>query len=475
MDAKLLINGELTAASTGSVHESFNPYTGESLGSYPLATKEDVECTLNAAQKGKKTWAAMSFNDRVPILLKAADIMEKHADELAEMISREMAKPIAMARSEVSEIPALFRSCVAAGMHHVGTVFPNKSAANCLGDVAFTVTEPLGVVVCIGPFNFPLSTLTFKTAPSLTMGNAVIIKAPSEVPLTVLRYAELLNEAGFPKGVVQALSGPGSQLGEWLVDNEKINAVGFTGSTAVGAQLLRYSAPHFHRNLLELGGNDVLIITEDADIDNAAAQSMIRSANAGQICCVCKRFLVHNSIKDQYLEKLIANLKQLKIGDPLDEAVDMSCLVSESAAKSAESQIVHTIDQGAKLLLGGKREGTIIYPTVLDCTKHMDVAKDLEIFAPVWSVIGFDNDDEAIEIANSSVYGLNGGVISGSTKRGINLASRIEAGTIVANGHGLFRRDIHCFGGYKHSGMGREGISDLLNEYSQRKTIVIQL
>jgi acyl-CoA reductase-like NAD-dependent aldehyde dehydrogenase len=476
MEAKMLINGQHVQASDGATLQSINPCNGEVLGTFPSATKTDVEAALDAAQEGKKKWASMSFNHRAAILLKAAELFEQYEDELANLLCKEIGKPIAMCHGEYREIPSLLRSCVAAGMHQLGQTFPNKKAPGALGDdIAFTIHEPLGVVVCIGPYNFPLSTLTFKTAPALATGNAIIIKAPSDAALSVLRYTEILNEAGFPTGVVQSISGPGSTVGEWLMDTPKINAIGLTGSTRVGQHVMEIASKYFHHVLLELGGNDPLIITEDADLENAAGQSMCRTANAGQICCISKRFLVNNKVKDVYIEKLVRNLKEVKVGDPTDPNTHMGCLVSEKAAIEVEKQIQHTIEQGARLVYGGTRNGAFIEPTVLDCTADMDVAKDMEIFGPVWSVIGFDTDEEAIEIANQSIYGLNGGVIAGTLERGIELASKIEAGTVVANGEGSFRRDIHCFGGYKHSGIGREGILDLMNEYSQRKTIVIKL
>lgn len=476
MEVKMLINGKFVGASDGKTAESTNPANGEVLGTYPVATKADVEAALDAAQTGKKTWAAMSFNERAKILLKAADEFDKHEDEIATLMCKEIGKPIGMCHGEYGEVPALLRSCVACGMHQLGETFPNKNdGTGKLSDIAFTVREPLGVVACIGPFNFPISTLTFKTAPALACGNAIIIKAPSDAALTVLRYTEILQSAGFPDGVVQAISGPGSTVGEWLIDTPKINAIGLTGSTAVGSRMMTVAGKYFHRVLLELGGNDPLIITADADLENAAGQSMCRTAEAGQICCITKRFLVDNKVKDQYLEKLIRNLKGLKVGDPLDPNNGMGCLVSEKAAIEVEKQIQHTVDQGGKLLLGGKRNGAFVEPTVIDCTKDMDVAKDMEVFGPVWTVIGYDTEEEAIEIANQTSYGLNGGVIAGTVEHGLKLAAQIESGTVVANGEGSFRRDIHCFGGYKHSGVGRESISDLMEEYSQRKTIVIRL
>ena len=475
MDKLLLIDGEFVPASDGGTRVSTNPATGEELGSYPLATKEDVERALDAAQKGKKIWGAMSLAERKAIVLKAADLFEERAEEIAQMITAEMGKPIMQARGEATEVYSLLRLACSAAEVHLGQTFPDPAAADgAVGTLAFTKTEPLGVVVCIGPFNFPVATLTFKTAPALIMGNAIIIKAPSDCPLLIMRYAEIMQEAGFPAGVVQALAGPGSKMGEWLVATPKIDAVTLTGSTGVGSQIYQYSAPYFHRILLELGGNDPLVITADADVDEAVAQSMCRMANAGQICCITKRFIVDNAIKDVYLEKLAAAVSGIKVGDPADASNDMGCMVSERVAKEVEEQVTHTIEQGAKLVCGGSRNGAYYDPTVLDVPADADAASDLEIFGPVWSVIGVDGDEEAVRVANQSIFGLNGGVVAGTLERGIAIASRIESGTVVANGEGSFRSPIHCFGGYKSSGIGREGIPDLIEEYSQRKTIVVR-
>ena len=474
-DKLMLIAGEWVPASDGATRESTNPATGEVLGRAPLATKEDVERALDAAQDGKKLWAAMTRNERCGILRKAADIFDGHLEELAQMVTAEMGKPIGMARSEAAEIPTLLRlSASAAEMMSGETVIDQNAEGDAIGDLAFTKIEPLGVVACIGPFNFPISTLTFKTAPALAAGNAVIIKAPSDVPLTVLRYAEILNEAGFPTGVVQVLSGSGAKMGEWLVATDKIDAVSFTGSTGVGSKLVEYSAPYFHHLLLEMGGNDPLVITDDADLENAVGQSMCRMANAGQICCITKRFIVHNSIKDAYLDALVKAAGGIKVGNPADESSMMGPLVNERAARECVSQVEQTVAEGGKLLCGGTAEGAFMAPTVIDCTKDLPIASDLEVFGPVWAVIGYDTDEEAIEIANQSIFGLNGGVIAGTLERGMAIASKIESGTVVCNGEGSFRNPKHAFGGYKRSGVGREGIADLMKEFTQRKTLVVR-
>ena len=474
-DRLMLIDGEWVGASDGALRESTNPATGEVLGSYPQATKADVDRALEAAQRGKKEWAALSHGERKQVILKAADLFDQHLDEIASMVTAEMGKPIGMARSEAAEIPALLRLSASAADMMQGEVIGDQSAkGGALGNLAFTKVEPLGVVACIGPFNFPVATLTFKTAPALMTGNAVIIKTPSDASLTVLRYAEILNEAGFLAGVVQALSGPGSKMGEWLVATDKIDAVSFTGSTAVGAKLMEYAAPYFHHMLLEMGGNDPLVITEDANLENAVGQSLCRMANAGQICCITKRFIVQNSIKDAYLEGLKKAVGGITVGNPADPANMMGCLVNERAAAEVVSQVEDMVSQGAVLVAGGKRDGAFVEPTIIDCPKDLPAARDLEIFGPVWTVIGFDTDEEAIEIANQSVYGLNGGVIAGSVEHGLKIAQHIESGTVVANGEGSFRDPRHPFGGYKHSGLGREGIPDLMREFTQRKTLVVR-
>lgn len=474
---QMIIGGRKTNSSDNRFMESVNPATNEVLGTYPCATKEDVERALECALTGKKVWGEMSFNSRADILRKAADIFEKHVDELAELQCREMGRPFASCIGEAMEPASHLRSSVAAGTHMLGEVYPNKDAGGSLGDLAMSLIEPLGVVVCIVPFNFPVGTLSFKVAPALAAGNAVIIKAPSDACLTVLRYTEILLEAGFPDNVVQVISGPGGTIGDWLVDTDKVNAISFTGSTEIGVGILRKSARYLHKTILELGGNDPLIICEDAldRMDYAVDQAMTRTFNAGQICCINKRFLVHNSIKPKFIKMLTESLSGLKIGNPLDPEVDMGPCISEKAAKTIESQVNQTISQGARLIYGGRRDGAFYYPAVIDdVTRDMDIAKDMEVFGPVFPVIGFDSDEEAIEIANQTSYGLNGGIISGDIIRGIRIALKIEAGTVVTNGSSQWRRDIAPFGGYKMSGMGREGIKDLMEEFTQKKTIVIK-
>ena len=475
LDKKMYINGLFVDASDGTRLESYSPIDGRLLGSYPSATEEDLDAAVTAAANAQKIWANFSLNQRAAYLLKAADMLAQSEDEIIKLQCVESGKPIGQCRGEFSGVPDVFRSCVAAAIHDYGSVFPNNADSNEISDLTLTISEPLGVVCCMGPFNFPISNLSYKVAAALIMGNTVIIKAASDVALTTLLYTEVLQQAEFPAGVLQVVTGPGNRTVKKLMGRREVSAIAFTGSTEVGCELIRNSADHMQRVLLELGGNDALIICDDADMDYAVSEAMSRLLISGQNCCVPKRFIVHETRKEEFLEKLIEQVKAVKVGDPRDTSITMGPLVSEKAAKDVENQINLTVSQGAELVIGGKREGAYVWPTILDhATKDMDIAKDMEIFGPVFPIFTFQTDDEAIELCNQSCYGLNGGVITKNLGRSIQIARKMESGTIVANGAGRWRRDTAPFGGYKKSGIGREGITDILHELSQRKTLVLK-
>lgn len=472
---KMIINGQKVDASDGKTIASINPATGEVIDTFPSATKEDFDRVLAAAQEGKKVWAATPMEKRAEILYRFVDLFGQHVEELARLQCAEMGKTITECRSEIQGSTSIFRNYVEVGKHMDGEVYHDLQAPGRLGDIAFSVREPLGVVVCICPFNYPIDIISHKISAALVMGNAVIIKPPSDVALTLIRFTELMHEAGIPGNVVQVITGPGATVGDYLVDSPLVNAVSFTGSTAVGISLVERGAKYLHRNTMELGGNDPCVIFEDADMETVMREIMCRVANAGQTCCASKRYIVQNTIKDKFTECLIAKLKTVKQGDPQLDETDIGPLVNEKAAVTVEGQVRHTVEQGAKLLLGGTRNGAFFAPTVLGgVTREMDIAKDMEVFGPVFPIIGFDTEEEAVSIANQTSFGLNGAVMSADMKRSVRVASKIEAGTVVTNGASLWRRDIAPFGGYKMSGLGREGGRTALEEMSQMKTLVIK-
>ena len=335
--------------------------------------------------------------------------------------------------------------------------------------------EPIGVVACIIPFNFPCDLYDQKVAPALMMGNAAIVLPSSDNPLTLMKLTEMLVEAGVPNGVIQCLTAPGA-VKDAAVTDPRVHLVTLTGSTEVGIGTAKLAAANLTHTALELGGNDAFIVLDDGDVD-LAVEEMVwgRMYNTGQVCCASKRFLIHNSLKDEFTKKVIDRIKQLKVGDPQKEDTQIGCLISEKAAIKVEKEVQLTLEQGGKLLLGGKRNGAYYEPTVItDIPKTADVAKDMEIFGPVVSIIGFDTDEEAIEIANNSVFGLSSCVFSRNQKRAFKVAAAMEAGGAVINGASFFRSFEMPFGGWKHSGIGTEGVLSTFNEMTRVKTIVLK-
>ncbi len=473
---KMIIGGKKTDSKDGNVIEVFNPATQELLDTVPSATKEDIEMCLEIAQEGKKVWADTPLYKRAEILIKYAEAIEKNKKELAELECRELGKRIIECEFEVQVAANIFRGYVERANHLYGETIPTDNREGSANDIIFTRREPLGVIACIVPFNFPVELYAQKVAPALTMGNAIIVKPATDNPLAVTRLVELLIECGVPGSVAQVVTGRGSVIGKLMIPSPKIDAVSLTGSTDVGIDIFKESAQPFHRIFFELGGNDALIIFEDADMKLAVNEAFAgRMLNAGQCCCATKRILVQNSIKKEFTKRLINKLSEVIIGNPIDKNTEIGCLISEKAASEVEKQIELTIRQGAKLAYGGKRDGAFYQPTVLtEVTDEMDIAKNMEIFGPVFPIIGFDTPEEALAISNGSQYGLNGGVITSDINKAIQTASKMECGTVVINGADNYRHLDHAFGGYKMSGIGREGIAYTLEEMSQVKTYVLK-
>lgn len=473
---KMIINGEKRDSRDGKTMTIINPATQEMIDTVPSATKEDVEEAIEVAQKGKEVWGDTPLYERTRVLNAFSNLILECKEELASLVSKETARLMSTGRKNVDIAAFLFKGFAEKANHVYGKTMP-PSEKGYENDIVFTVREPLGVVVCIIPFNQPIKLFAFKVAAALAAGNAVIIKPPSDCPLTLIRMTEMLIECGVPKETVQIITGRGSVTGDHLVSSSGVDAVTFTGSTEIGVHIAELGAKYLHKTFLELGGNDALIIMDDADINHAVEEAYTgRITYQGQVCCAAKRFIVHNSIKKEFTEKLVEKLKKIKIGDPSDPTSDITCMINEKAAIEVENQIKFTVGQGAKCVYGGTRfNKTFLYPAVLtDVTPDMDVAKDMEIFGPVFPILGFDTEDEAVEIVNNSVYGLMGGVISRDMNKAVRMASQIKSGGVVINGSGFYRPVEMAFGGYKMSGLGREGISVSLEEMTQEKTIVLK-
>lgn len=475
---KMLIGGQWRDASDGATLDVLNPATGAVIDTVPCATQKDVEEAVTRSIQGQKEWAAMPLHKRAEILRRFCDLVDAHHEELARTMSQEMGKPIREARGEFAIIRQLFNGFIEVADTHLETAKPVSGfQAGKERDFECTIREPIGTVVCIVPFNGPTSLFSHKAAPALVAGNAVIAKAPSDDPLTLLKIGGLLLEAGVPGDAFQLLTGRGSQCGEWLCSDPRIAKVSFTGSTETGLRINELCARHLIRTTLELGGNAPHVVLEDADVDLAVAEAIQNRAaySNGQICATSKRFLIHASIKDAFTEKLIAGLSRIHPGDPSLEDTAVGTLISENAARKVEAQVQKTVDQGARLIYGGVRNGAFFQPAVLDgVTSGMDVAHDMEIFGPVFPLMTFETDEEAIHLANDTRYGLGASVFTRDMRKAFHFMRQLQAGMVVINGNSFYRSILTPFGGTKMSGLGREGLSVTLDEVTQVKTMVFK-
>jgi succinate-semialdehyde dehydrogenase/glutarate-semialdehyde dehydrogenase len=454
-----------------------NPVTEEVLDRLPLATSpEDAERVLDLAEEGLRLWSAKPMWERAEAIFRFAALLEAEADRVSDLMCRNMGRAITECRGEVAVTITLARGFAERAKHLYGDVMP-QSQPGLEDDLIFTRREPLGTFLCIVPFNAPVELYVHKVIPALLMGNAVVVKPPTPDPLTELLLTDMLVRAGVPKQAIQMIFASGAYTSAHFIKSPRLAAVTFTGSTETGKKVYREAAGAMHRVFLEMGGNDPFVVLDDADLDNAAEQLVTtRMMNSGQVCCSSKRTLVPEAIADELIERIRARLALVNQGDPLDPKTEVGSLVAPKAAQLVQQQVDRAISLGARCLIGGHvRDGVFFEPTLLvDVTRDMDVAKDSEIFGPVISVIRYSTLDEAVEIANQTSYGLQASIITGDLTRAFALAARLQAGMIVLNGAGSYRHVDMPFGGYKHSGIGREGIAATLEEFSQEKCYVLK-
>ncbi len=452
-----------------------NPADNSLIKEVPMLSAEEVQAKVDKSVEAQKIWEATPMYERAEKMRKFAEIIRANEPKTTEILGKEMGKPCAQAQCESFDAASLLCAAAERGNH----LYTDVLAQNSPGmedDLVFTKREPLGVIACIIPFNFPIELTFQKAAPALAMGNSVLVKAPTQNPLAVLSMEQYAIEAGIPEGVFQAFVCDRDIITEKITKNIQVAAVSLTGSTGAGKAIMRDGSDTLKKVFLELGGNDAMIIFDDADLDEVIPQIYEgRVLNNGQICCASKRFIVQSGIYDKLAERLVAELSKLKQGSPADPDILLTTLISEKAAIEVEEQVQHTVGQGAKLIYGGKRTGAFVEPAVLtDVTAEMDIAKDMEVFGLCFPLIKFETEEEAIAIANQSSYGLSSGIMSTDMTRALRVAGQIKAGGCVVNGDSQYRHYDQAFGGFKQSGIGREGISASLEEFSELKTYVIK-
>ncbi|RXT13478.1 aldehyde dehydrogenase [Ammoniphilus sp. CFH 90114] len=476
-DAKLFINGEYTDAMSGETFDTIDPATNQKLATVANAGEQDVQQAIEVAQRTFESgvWSEMPVEERAKILCKMSDLVMERVDELALVETLDVGKPIKESRG--FDIPRAasnlrFFAEMAKYVHH--------EHYDQSRHMSYSKYAPAGVTSLIIPWNLPFMQMTWKASAALAAGNTVLVKPASYTPLSAVMLGEIANEAGLPPGVLNIITGPGGTVGTAMTTHPHVRRISFVGESNTGKTVMQNAATQLIPVSLELGGKSANIVFEDADLDEAVAGSIEAIyRNQGEICLAGSRLLVQESVYEKFLEKFVAAVKKIKVGNPLDPDTDMGALVSKSHLETVDNYVQIGLSEGAKLAIGGKRvedlpDGNFYEPTVLyDVDNKMRVAQE-EIFGPVLVVIPFKTEEEAIKIANDSIYGLAGVVWTNDLRRAHRVASKINSGLLWINC--WYYRDLRTpFGGSKASGIGREGGRHSFEFYTEAKTITMKL
>ena len=479
MNALNFINGVFVDAIDGETLTNLNPATGQTIGTIARSKDADIEEAVKAAASAQEAWSSLDMLERAMWLDRLADGLEARKEELAHRESRDTGKPLALARRvDAQRSVDNFRFFADFARTQEPEVFEMRDATN------FVHRNPVGTVGLITPWNLPLYLLSWKVAPALLMGNTVVAKPSELTPLTANLMCEVASEIGLPTGVLNVVHGYGPEVGQAILDHPSIRAISFTGGTATGRHVAASAAPMFKKLSLELGGKNATIILDDADLD-VAVNGALRAGftNGGQVCLCGSRILVHASIAEKFTSKFIQLVDEMICGSPEDESTQIGALISQEHMEKVESYIRLGIEEGGNVLAGGTREmtgqvgpspeGAFLRPTVIDGLLHTSRTATEEIFGPVVTIHRFESDEEAIEIANSTEYGLAGSIWSNDTDRAHKIAQKIQTGIVWVNT--WLHRDLRTpFGGVKNSGLGREGGAWSLGFFSEPLNVCIK-
>lgn len=475
---KNFVNGQFSGPLNKEWLDNYEPATGQVYSKIPASGKADIDMAVEAAQTAYPLWKNKPLEDRFRIMNAIAEGIESRLDELAQAESIDNGKPLSLAKKvDIPRSAANFRFFATAIMHFA-------SESHHMPDMAvnYTLRQPIGVVGCISPWNLPLYLFTWKIAPAIAAGNTVVAK-PSEItPMTAYLLGEICNEAGLPPGVLNIVHGTGPSCGQAIVEHRDIKAISFTGGTATGARIASIAAPAFKKLSLELGGKNPNIVFEDADLNQAVSTGVLSSfSNQGQICLCGSRILVHRAIYDQYVDQFIDKVSRLRIDDPLSPNAQIGAVVSSDHKSKIMKHLDIAVKEGGQIAYGGQEvrmtgrcaEGYFLQPTVLTGLPNNCQTNQEEIFGPVVSIQAFDNEAEAIALANDSQYGLAATVWTENLQRAHRVAEQLQTGIVWVNCWLL--RDLRTpFGGMKNSGVGREGGWEALRFFTEAKNVCVK-
>ena len=473
------IAGQWRDAQSGKTFASTNPaHPQEIIGRYQLSSLEDLEDAITAAMQAQRAWAATPAPVRGEILLRTALLLEKRHEELATLMTREMGKILKETRGDIQTAIDVAKFVASEGRRAEGETVPSGLP----NKLCLTIRHPLGIVGIITPWNFPLAIPAWKTFPALLAGNAVVLKPASDTPLLTLKLAEILHEAGLPAGVFNVITGPGGTLGDALASHKRVNMISLTGSTEVGRHVGAICARDLRRCALELGGKNAVIVMDDADLDLAVNNITLGAfGTTGQRCTATSRVIIHRAVYQSFADRMVAAAEQLRVGDGLDAQVDVGPLVNRGRVKAVHEYTNVGKGEGARLLTGGtpltedEYDGGAYYtPTIFgDVQPEMRIARE-EVFGPFLSLIPIDSYEEAIEVANSTEYGLSTGIFTESARLSFRAMRDIESGLVYINA-GTTGSEIHLpFGGMKNSGNGHRELGTIgVDEFSELKSVFI--
>jgi aminomuconate-semialdehyde/2-hydroxymuconate-6-semialdehyde dehydrogenase len=479
------VDGRLCTPRDGRFLDVYEPATGNRCAFCPDSSGDDVDTAVRAATGAFPAWSALAATERAAILNRVADGVEARLDEFAAAESRDSGKPVALARSlDIPRAIANLRFFAAAITQFASEAHAMGADSRGGEAINYTLRQPLGVVGCISPWNLPLYLFTWKIAPALAAGNTVVAK-PSEVtPLTASMFGEVCIDAGLPPGVLNIVHGTGPGAGQALIEHSQVKAISFTGSTRTGAAIAACVAPKFKKLSLEMGGKNPTLVFADWDASEANLATLVRSAfaNQGQICLCGSRILVQRSIYAQFRDRFVEKVRALRVGDPNDPASDLGAVVSNAHYDKVMGHIALAREEGGAVLCGGHAVdvpgrcagGWFIAPTVIEGLAANCRTNQEEIFGPVVTLMPFDDDDEAIALANATQYGLAASVWTTNLRRAHRVGARLESGIVWINC--WMRRDLRTpFGGVKQSGVGREGGVEALRFFTEAKNVCIDL
>jgi len=473
------INGELIQPNSGDYFDNSSPVTGKVYSQVSDSDKTDIDNAVASAKEAFKTWSKLPKKERYDHIMRLADEIEAHFDEMVKAESKDNGKPEWLARAvDIPRASENFRFFATASLHFDSEIHEMDGKA-----LNYTLRQPVGVVGCISPWNLPLYLLTWKIAPALAAGNTVVAK-PSEVtPMTAFLFSKICKKINFPKGVLNIVHGFGYKVGDALSKHPDVPIISFTGGTATGEKIAAVAAPMFKKISLELGGKNPNIVFEDAEF-NKSVDMAVKAAfsNQGQICLCGSRLFVQNSIYEKFRDSFVEKTKSLKVGNPKDEDSNLGAVVSKQHMEKILECIELAKSEGGEILIGGNRlildgglsEGYYIEPTIIEGLSHSCRTNQEEIFGPVVSIIPFANESEVIEMANSTKYGLSASIFTKDVSKAHRVAAAIDSGIVWVNTWML--RDLRIpFGGMKSSGVGREGGFKSLEFFTEPKNVCIKI